>query len=111
MSRGQRRSCSPGNHGVLLVHEQNLADHLLLIPALHDFVHKAVVQQELGPLEAFRQLLADGLLDHPGTGKTDQRSRLRKNNVAQHCETGRHAAGGGIGEHADEQLSGLVVAL
>src|SRR6185312_15972398 len=43
---------------------------------IDDQIDRAVVEQKLGTLEAFRQGLAHGLLDHPRTGETDQRLRL-----------------------------------
>ena len=38
-----------------------------------DLVQKAVLLQVFRALEALGQGLTDGLLDYPGTGKTDQR--------------------------------------
>ena len=52
---------------------QQLGEGLAHFPAGDDLVHKAVLLQILGPLEALGQLLADGLLDDPGTGKADER--------------------------------------
>src|SRR6185437_5329801 len=50
--------------------------------AIDDQVDRAVVEQELGALEAFGQGLAHGLLDHPRTGETDQCLRLADVDVA-----------------------------
>ena len=58
-----------------LMQLQQMAKVLLLTRALHDVVHKALFQQKLRPLEAFRQLLPDGLLDDARAGKADQRPR------------------------------------
>src|SRR6185436_4976268 len=41
--------------------------------ALHDHVEHAMLQQKFGPLKLIRQLLFNGLLDHAGAGKPDQR--------------------------------------
>ena len=47
----------------------------------HHCVHKAVLLLEFRPLEALRQCLADGLLDHPGAGEADQGAGLRLINI------------------------------
>ena len=52
-------------------------------------------------LEAFGQLLPDGLLDDARAGEADERARLGDVQVAQHREAGGDAAGGRIGEHGD----------
>lgn len=36
---------------------------------MHDHVDGAMLKEELATLEAFRKLLADGLLDHARTGE------------------------------------------
>ena len=69
----------------------------------HHLIHKAVLQLELAALEPGGQLFADGLLNDAGPGKADQRPRLGQHDVAQACKAGGHAAGGGVGEHADVQ--------
>ena len=56
-------------------------------------------------LEAFRQLLADGLLDHARAGEADQRAGLGDVHVAQHRIGRGDAAGGRIGEHDDVGLA------
>ena len=56
-------------------------------------------------LEPFRQLLADGLLDHARAGKADQRAGLGDMHVAQHGIGRGDAAGGRIGEHDDVGLA------
>ena len=50
--------------------------------AMHHHVDHAVLEQIFGALEAVRELLADGLLDYPRSGKADQRSRLGDMDVA-----------------------------
>ena len=57
--------------------------------------------QVLGALEVVRQLLVDGVLDHPAPGEADERPGLGYVDVAEHRERGRDAAGGGVGEHRD----------
>ena len=69
--------------------------------ARHHHVEHAVLEQELGALEALRQRLADGLLDHPRSGEADQRAGLGDVDVAEHREAGGHAAGGRVGQHRD----------
>jgi hypothetical protein len=69
-----------------------------------------VLQQELGALESFRQLLADGLLDDAGAGESDESAGFGDVEVAQHGEAGGDASGGGVGEDGDEGDAGLVEA-
>ena len=64
-------------------------------------VEEAFFEEELGALEAFRELLADGLLDDARAGKADEGAGFGDVEVAEHSETGGDAAGGGIGEDAD----------
>ena len=75
--------------------------------AMHHHVHHAVLPEIFGALEAVRQLLADGLLDHARTGKADERAGLRDMHVAEHRVGGGDAAGGRIGEHDDVGLARL----
>ena len=46
---------------------QQLGEGLAHLTAGDDLVHKAMLLQILGALEALGQLLADGLLNDPGT--------------------------------------------
>ena len=66
-----------------------------------DLVDHALLDQEFRALEARRQGLADGLLDHPGAGEADQGAGLGQVHVAQHGVGGGDAAGGRVGEHHD----------
>ena len=68
---------------------------------MHHLVHHAVLAQVLRALEAVRQLLADGLLDHARAGKADQRAGLGEVHVAQHRVGGGDAAGGRVRQHHD----------
>src|SRR5690606_23121156 len=45
-------------------------------PPIDDHVDRALLEQELGALEADRQSLLHGLLDHARAGETDQRAGL-----------------------------------
>ena len=74
-----------------------------LVP-VHHHVDHAVLDQIFGALEAFRQFLADGLLDDARAGEADQRAGLGDLHVAQHGVGGGDAAGGRIGEHDDVGL-------
>ena len=69
--------------------------------ALDDRVDHAVLEQELGALEALGQLLADGLLDDARPGEADERLRLGEDDVAQHGERRRHAARRRVQQHRD----------
>ena len=51
------------------------------LPAGHDTVHEAMFLQIFRPLESLGQLLTDGLLDDAGTGKADERARLRQGDI------------------------------
>src|SRR5207253_1973238 len=62
---------------------RQLLAHLL---AVDDGVDHPVLQKELAPLEPLGQLLADGLLDHPRPGESDQRLRLGEDDVAEKGE-------------------------
>ena len=62
---------------------QQLGQGVPHLKAGYHRVHKAVLLLELRPLETLRQGLADGLLDDPGTGKADQGTGLRQNDVPQ----------------------------
>jgi hypothetical protein len=63
---------------------------------------RPLLEQELGTLEAFGQVLAHGLLDHARAGKADQGAGLGDHQVAHEGEAGRHAAHGRVGQHGDE---------
>ena len=73
----------------------------LHVLTLNDRIQKTVLQQELRPLKTFRQLLPDCLLDHPRSGKSDQRPRFGDIQIAKHREARRHAAGRRIGHYRD----------
>src|ERR1700749_2817727 len=63
---------------------ESASDIGLHISAMHHSIKHSVLNQELAGLEAFRQFLADGLLDHARTSEADQRSRLGNVQIAQH---------------------------
>src|SRR2546423_7277348 len=67
--------------------------------SMHDHVDHPMVLEILGPLKAVGQLLADGLLDHPRSGKTYERARFRNMDVAEHGVGRSDATGGRVGEH------------
>ena len=66
-------------------------------------------QKEFRPLEAFRKLLPDRLLDDTGTCKSDQCIGLGQDNVSQHRPAGGHASGGRFRQNRDIQQSRLAV--
>ena len=82
---------------------QDIAQTLTQLATGDDHVDRAVIQQELAALEAFRQLLTHGLLDHPRAGKTDQRTRLGNDHVAKHGQAGRDTAIHRVGQHGDKR--------
>ena len=52
--------------------KQDAGDHVLELAAVDDHVEHAVLEQEFAALEAFGQLLTDGLFDDAGAGEADQ---------------------------------------
>jgi hypothetical protein len=56
-----------------------------------------MLQQKFRSLKLIRQLLFNGLLDHAGTGKADQRFRFGQNHIPQHGDAGGDAPERGIG--------------
>jgi len=68
---------------------------------VNDAIDHSLGEQELGPLESFRQLLIDRLLDHARSGEPDQRPRLRQDHVADGGEAGRHAPRRRVGHDRD----------
>src|SRR6267142_5052359 len=57
-----------------------------------------MLEQELGALKSFGELLSDGLLDDAGAGEADERAGFGDVEIAKHGEAGSDAAGGGIGK-------------
>ncbi len=76
--------------------------------ALHDAVHKAMLQLELGALKADGQLAVDGLLDDARAREGHQGLGLGQDHVALHGEGGRDTARGGVGE--DRHIEAAAVA-
>ena len=60
-----------------------------------------MAEQELGALEAFRQLGGDRARGHAGAGEADQRVRFREIHIAQDGERGEHAAGRRVSENGN----------
>lgn len=75
-----------------------------------DGVQEAVFEEELGALEAFGELLADGLLDDAGAGEADEGAGFGDVEVAEHGEAGGDASGGGVGHDGDVGDFGVVEA-
>ena len=73
------------------------------LAAVDDHVERALLEQELGALEALGQLLANRLLDDARTGEADQRARLGDDDVGNEREARRHAAHRRIGQHGHER--------
>jgi hypothetical protein len=87
---------------------EGLLEVLLEVFAGDDRVEEAVGEQEFGALEAFGELLADGLLDDAGAGEADERAGFGDVEVAEHGEAGGDAAGGGVGHDGDVGDFGVV---
>ena len=73
----------------------------LQLKPVDDHVDHAVVEQIFRGLKVARQAFADGLLDHPASGKADLGSGFRDRDITEHREGCGDAAGGGIGEDGD----------
>src|SRR5438309_1571656 len=76
---------------------QGLGEVGLEVAPGDDGVEEAVLEEELGALEAFRELLAGGLLDDAGSGEADEGSGFGDVEVAEHRKGRGDAAGGGVG--------------
>src|SRR5215207_1426819 len=76
-------------------------DLVLHLPAVDDRVEHPMLEKELGGLESLGKLLLDRLLDHSGTGESDERARLRKVHVTKQRVRSRYAPGGRIGKDRD----------
>ena len=74
---------------------------------MDDHVDEAVLEHELGGLEAVGQLDFDRLGNGARAGETDDGPRLGDDHVAQHGEARGDAAGGRVGQDGDEQALGL----
>src|SRR5690349_936210 len=83
-----------GVGGHSLEQSQHGVQPVAQLPAVDDHVDGALLEQELGALEAFGQLLAHRLLDYARAGEADQRLRLGEHHVADHGEARRNAAHG-----------------
>ena len=69
-----------------------------------------MLEGKLRGLEALGKILLDGVANDALTGKSDERSGLGKNHVAEHGKRCRNAPGGRIGEHGDVEQSRSVMA-
>src|SRR6185312_3568810 len=65
-------------------------------------------EQKFRTLKAFWQLLADRLLDYPGTCESNQRAGFGDIEVAEHRKAGGHAASSRVGEHTDVRYARVV---
>src|SRR5690606_34639253 len=81
--RVERRTCvmPPGWLGASAQQADEGREALAQILPVDDGVDHPVLEQELAALEALRKLLADGLLDHAGAGKADERLGLGDDHV------------------------------
>ena len=70
------------------------------VPALDDGIAEAVLEEELGSLEASGELLPGGLLDHARASESHERARLGERDVALHGEARRDATRCGVRQDA-----------
>ena len=75
---------------------------------MRDHVDHAMLQQIFCALKSFGQFLTDCLLNHPLSGKTDERAGFGNLDIAQHRVRRGNAAGGGVGKHNDVGQSGIM---
>lgn len=88
---------------------QKLCQGSLQIFPFHDFVHKSMLQEKFCSLEAFGKLLANCLLDHSWTCKSDQGSRLRQYHISQHGKAGCNASRSRLGQNRNIKKSRVTV--
>src|SRR3569833_4209427 len=102
MSSRARSGRRPPRRGRTAGHvAQQLAHGPLEVPAMRHAVEHAVVEEELGRLESYREVLTEGLLDAAWAGEADYRARLGENGVAEHGVARADAARRRIGENRD----------
>ena len=75
---------------------------LLQLRALDHHVEKPMLQEEFAALKTLRQILADGLLDDPWSGESDQCPWFGDVEVSQHRKRSRDTTRGRIGKHREE---------
>ena len=85
--------------GLQVVEQERQA--LAQLRTRHDLVDEAVAVQELGPLEALRQLVPGGAGRHARASEADEGIRFSQVDVTERRERGEDAARGGVGEDAD----------
>ena len=88
-------------------HREDAADRGAHLPAVDNHIDRAHLKKELGALEAFRKILADGLLNHARTSKADQGTRLRDHDIAHKGERRGNTAHRRISEDRNEGKTGL----
>src|SRR5438128_714484 len=76
-------------------------------PGRHDAVEHAALEKRFRPLEAWRRLLAERLLDHARAREADQRARLGEVDVAEETYGGRDATRRRVRQHGDARHAGL----
>ena len=70
-----------------------------------------MLYQKFRTLKSFRQILADGLFNDSGTGKSHQRPWFCKDNISKHGKTGADASGGRVCQNGNIQKSCFAVLL
>src|SRR4051794_1937811 len=76
--------------------------------AMDDRVEHAVLEEEFAALESGWEFLADGLFDHPRTGKANERAGFGDVEIAKHCKRRGHAAGSWVGENGNVRDPGFI---
>ena len=87
---------------------QQIRKHSLQIFPVHDLIEEAVLQYELGGLESFREIFADGFFHYARACEADERAGLCNVQVAEHRIRSGVASRGRIGEQGDEWNSCVV---
>ena len=72
------------------------------VAARHDRIDEAGLKQELAALKADGELVADGASGDARAAEADQCIRFGNVEVAEGAERGDGAAGGWVGQHANE---------
>src|SRR5262249_61971110 len=80
---------------------QNVGQEVAQFAAVHDGVEHSMFEQKFRTLKTLGKLLTDRLLDHARAGEADQCAGFGEVEIAEHRETGGHAAGRRIGQERD----------
>ena len=70
----------------------------------------AMFEEEFRPLEPLRELLADRLFNDPRPRESDERLRLRNDEIPEGGKTRQNPCHGGMGEYGEKHPAGVIQA-